>query len=69
MSRRMTEIAAANAGLTGIYNKVMSGERLNTDDGLQLYATADLNAVGALWQYCPGAPQRGQDLLRPQPAH
>ncbi len=44
----MTERAAANAGLTVIYNKVMSGERLNTDDGLQLYATADLNAVGAL---------------------
>ena len=48
MSRRMTEIAAASAGLTNIYNKVMAGERLNTDDGLQLYATADLNAVGAL---------------------
>ena len=48
MSRRMTEIAAASAGLTNIYDKVMSGERLNTDDGLQLYATADLNAVGAL---------------------
>ena len=44
----MTEIAAARAGLTDIYNKVMAGERLNTDDGLQLYATADLNAVGAL---------------------
>ncbi len=44
----MTERAAANAGLSNIYGKVMSGERLNTDDGLQLYATADLNAVGAL---------------------
>ena len=44
----MTEIAAANAGLTEIYSKVMAGERLNTEDGLQLYGTADLNAVGAL---------------------
>ena len=48
MSRRMTEIAAASAGLTNIYSKVMAEERLSTDDGLQLYAAADLNAVGAL---------------------
>ncbi len=44
----MTERAAANAGLTTIYEKVMDGERLSAEDGLQLYATADLNAVGAL---------------------
>ena len=44
----MTERAAANAGLTGIYSKVISGERLTADDGLQLYETPDLNAVGAL---------------------
>ena len=44
----MTERAAASAGLSNIYSKVMDGERLNTENGLQLYATADLNAVGAL---------------------
>ncbi len=48
MSRRMTEIAAASAGLTNIYEKVMRVERLNADDCLQLYHTADLNAIGAL---------------------
>jgi aminodeoxyfutalosine synthase len=44
----MTEIAAANAGLTAIYEKVLGGERLTAEDGLQLYETPDLNAVGAL---------------------
>ncbi len=44
----MTEIAAANAGLTSIYEKVMRVERLSADDCLQLYQTADLNAIGAL---------------------
>jgi aminodeoxyfutalosine synthase len=44
----MTEIAAANAGLTNIYEKVMRVERLSADDCLQLYQTPDLNAVGAL---------------------
>ncbi len=48
MSRRMTEIAAASAGLTNIYEKVMRVERLNADDCLQLYQTPDLNAIGAL---------------------
>ena len=44
----MTEIAAASAGLTNIYEKVMRVERLNADDCLQLYQTPDLNAIGAL---------------------
>ena len=44
----MTEIAAASTGLTNIYEKVMRVERLNADDCLQLYQTADLNAIGAL---------------------
>ena len=48
MSKRLTEKLAADAGLTGIYVKVMAGERLTADDGLQLYETPDLNAVGAL---------------------
>ena len=48
MSRRMTEIAAASAGLTNIYEKVMRVERLSADDCLQLYHTPDLNAIGAL---------------------
>ena len=36
------------AGLGKIQEKVMNAERLTFDDGLQLYATADLNAVGYL---------------------
>lgn len=44
----MTEIAAASAGLTNIYEKVMRVERLSADDCLQLYRTPDLNAIGAL---------------------
>ncbi len=36
------------AGLGKIQEKVMNAERLSFDDGLQLYATADLNAVGYL---------------------
>jgi aminodeoxyfutalosine synthase len=42
MSRRLVE----NAGLTDIYDKVMDGKRLTYDDGLRLYESADLNAVG-----------------------
>jgi aminodeoxyfutalosine synthase len=44
MSKRLIE----SAGLTNIYDKVMGGERLNSDDGLALYLNPNLNAVGAL---------------------
>ena len=44
MSKRLIE----SAGLTNIYDKVMDGERLNSDDGLALYLNPNLNAVGAL---------------------
>jgi len=36
------------AGLGGIHDKVLREERLSFDDGLQLYNTFDLNAVGYL---------------------
>jgi len=36
------------AGLGKIQEKVMNEERLSFEDGLQLYATADLNAIGYL---------------------
>ena len=48
MSKRMTEKLVAAAGLTGIYDKVLAGERLNAGDGLALYENPNLNAVGAL---------------------
>ena len=44
MSKRLIE----SAGLTRIYDKVMSQERLSADDGLALYQNPNLNAVGAL---------------------
>ncbi len=44
MSKRLIE----SAGLTNIYDKVMGGERLNSEDGLALYLNPNLNAVGAL---------------------
>jgi aminodeoxyfutalosine synthase len=44
MSRRLIE----TAGLTGIYDKVVAGERLTYDDGLALWLNPNLNAVGAL---------------------
>jgi aminodeoxyfutalosine synthase len=40
--------AAARAGLAPIALKVERGERLSREDGLALYASADLPAVGAL---------------------
>ena len=44
MSRRLIE----SAGLMPIHDKVMAGERLTYDDGLQLYLNPNLNALGAL---------------------
>jgi aminodeoxyfutalosine synthase len=44
MSRRLIE----SAGLMPIYDKVMAGERLTYDDGLELYLNPNLNALGAL---------------------
>lgn len=44
MSTRLIEAA----GLAGIYDKVMAGERLSAADGLALYENPNLNAVGWL---------------------
>ena len=38
----------AEAGLADIHDKVLAGERLSAGDGLRLYDTPDLLAVGAL---------------------
>lgn len=40
--------ALQRAGLSDIADKVLSGQRLHTDDGMRLYQTAELSAVGAL---------------------
>ncbi len=37
-----------NGALTGIYEKVMEGKRLSFDDGLALWKSDDLTAIGAL---------------------
>ena len=42
------EALAARAGLADLYGKILRGERLSEEDGLRLYQTPDLTAVGAL---------------------
>ena len=44
----MFEKLVARAGLAGIHDKILSGERLSSDDGLQLYHTPNLPIVGYL---------------------
>ena len=44
MSRRLI----VTAGLSAIYDKVITGERLTGEDGLALYENPNLNAIGAL---------------------
>ena len=48
MSELIWKRAIEAANLGAIYDKVMEGERLSFDDGLQLYATPQLNVVGYL---------------------
>lgn len=45
---RFVEEHVARAGLGAIYQKVTRGERLDFDDGLTLYRSRDLLAVGAM---------------------
>lgn len=42
------QLLIARAGLADVYGKVLKGERLSYEDGLRLYHTSDLTAVGAL---------------------
>ncbi|MFQ5533050.1 MAG: aminofutalosine synthase MqnE [Candidatus Methylomirabilales bacterium] len=42
------QLLVARAGLADVYGKVLKGERLSYEDGLRLYHTSDLTAVGAL---------------------
>jgi len=42
------EALVARAGLLDIYEKVLAGSRLNKEDGLRLYRTSELTAVGYL---------------------
>ncbi len=48
MNTSILQERCAQAGLGEIHDKVMAGERLSTDDGITLYNTPDLHAVGAL---------------------
>ncbi|MFT4646871.1 MAG: aminodeoxyfutalosine synthase [Planctomycetota bacterium] len=48
MNTSIMQERCSKAGLDAIYQKVMAGKRLSTDDGIQLYNTPDLHAVGAL---------------------
>jgi aminodeoxyfutalosine synthase len=44
----LVEAALERAGLRDLYDKVQAGERLSRADGLRLYQTPELNAVGFL---------------------
>jgi aminodeoxyfutalosine synthase len=44
----MTTAKLIPAALRPIYDKVLAGERITDADGLRLYGTSDLNAVGAI---------------------
>lgn len=44
----VVETQIRNAGLSDIHEKVMAGERLGFDEGVRLYESRDLLAVGAL---------------------
>jgi aminodeoxyfutalosine synthase len=45
---RATQTYLQNSPLAGIYDKVMEGKRLSFEDGLLLWQSNDLNAIGAL---------------------
>ena len=47
MSRVVEQLAGA-AGLANIYEKIAAGERLNQDDGVRLFDSRELMAVGAM---------------------
>lgn len=47
MSQVVAQLAH-EAGLASIYDKVMAGERLGRDDGLRLFESGELMAVGAM---------------------
>ncbi len=48
VSQASSQARYARAGLADIYDKVQAGERLSGADGLRLYETPDLQAVGAM---------------------
>lgn len=48
MSSQFWERALDAAGLSHIYRKVVENERLSREDGLQLYQTSNINALGYL---------------------
>ena len=51
MISSLLQSRCAAVGLAEIYDKVLAGERLSTDDGLTLYRCPDVHAVGALANY------------------
>lgn len=48
LRQRWLEDTIHRAGLSRIYEKVQAGERLTFEDGVRLYRTEDLNALGLL---------------------
>ena len=54
--------------LRDIADKVEDGERLTFDEGMSLYATDDLNALGKLADHRPPQKARADDVLQRQPA-
>ena len=56
-------------GLKGIYEKVAAGVRLDREDGLALFQSADLLGVGALAQMVRERLHGQSGLLHLQPAY
>ena len=69
-AKRSAWTQAHASGLGSIAEKTLdAGERLSFEDGVALYRTATLSAVGATGQRGPRAPARRPGVLQRQPAH
>ena len=57
------------SGLEALHAKVREGRRLDFDDGMRLYRTPDLTAVGYLANLARERRSGDRTYFRPQPAH
>ena len=63
------EIQIEDAALKPIAQKVFSGERLSFEDGVALYDSNDLLAIGHLANHVPRKAAREPHLFQRQPSH
>ena len=65
----MAELTITDASLKPIADKVLAGERLSFDDGIALYRSPDLLAVGWLANHVREKRHGNVTLLQRQPPH